>query len=130
MTTSGDPLIDKISEAAYEVRKNLAPGYVESVYENALLIELNNKGLLVERQVQFNVNYKGKVIGKFQVDLLIEKRVIIELKAVNTIAPVHEAQLVNYLQTTGLEKGILINFGGERYSFRIKNRLYNGSSSI
>lgn len=114
-----------IKDAAYQVRLHLAPGYLESVYQNALLVELNLRGLLAEKEAPIEVRYKDVVVGDFRADILVEKRIIIELKAVSEIHPVHEAQLVNYLNATGLDHGVLINYGGEKYSFRVKDRIYN-----
>lgn len=120
-----DELIRIINKAAFEVRKNLIPGYLESVYQNALLIELSNVGLKAETEVPLNVFYKNNVVGSFKADIIVENRIIIELKAVNSLLPIHEVQLVNYLQTTGFEKGILINYGGATFAFRIKRKEYS-----
>ena len=119
-----EELINIINKAAFEVRKNLTYGYLESVYQNALLIELRNAGLKAETEVPLKVIYKNNVIGSFKADIIVENRIIIELKAVNTLLPIHEVQLVNYLQTTGFEKGILINYGSPTFAFRIKRKDY------
>ncbi|MCM1141138.1 MAG: GxxExxY protein [Muribaculum sp.] len=114
-----------IKEAAYQVRLLLAPGYLESVYQNALVVELRQRGIFVEKEASIEVRYKGVVVGDFRADILVEKRIIIELKAVSEIHPVHEAQLVNYLNATCLDHGVLINYGGAKYAFRVKDRIYN-----
>ncbi len=117
-------LLQIIRDAAYQVRLSLAPGFLESVYRNALIFELRLRGLNVEKEAPIEVRYKGIVVGDFRADILVEKRIIVELKAVSEIHPVHEAQLVNYLNATGLNHGVLINYGGEKYSFRVKDRVY------
>ena len=97
--------------AAIEVHKELGPGLLESVYEACLIEELNRRGLKVESQITYPLLYKGKTLDReFRIDLLVEDDVIIELKAVNEILPVHEVQLVTYLKLTGKRLGLLINF--------------------
>lgn len=120
-------LIQTINTAAYEVRRHLTPGYLESVYGKALVYELKSRGLNAEIEVPLQVLYKGCVVGEFRADIVVEGRVIIELKSVKEINPAHEAQLVNYLTATGIDYGILINYGGEKFAFRVKNRIYNRS---
>ena len=100
----------KINGAVFEVNKVLGPGFLEKVYENALLMELQSIGLKVEKQVPVRVYYKGQVAGEYFVDLLVEERVIVELKTVENITKVHEAQILNYLKATGLHTGLLVNF--------------------
>lgn len=119
-----EDLIKEIIDAAYEVRKRLAQGYLESTYENALIVELKMRGLLVENQVSMEVDYKGVVVGVFKADLLVEKRVIVEIKAISQLNRVHELQLVNYLTTTHINHGILVNFGGDRFEVKRKYREY------
>ena len=104
-------LTAKIIDCAYKVHKKLGFGFLESVYHNALMIELNKAGLEAEREKKIRVNYDGQVIGDFTADVLVEEKVIIELKSVQQIHPAHEAQLINYLKATGIEVGLLINFG-------------------
>lgn len=96
--------------AAIEVHRHLRSGHMESVYESALCIELDNRGLSYERQKVLTVNYKGHEIGSFIADLIVENRVIVELKAVKKLAAVHEAQLIGYLRLAELPLGLLINF--------------------
>ncbi len=121
-------ILDIIKEAAYEVRLNLAPGYLESVYQNALIIELQSRGLKVEKEVSIPVRYKGEVVGDFRADIVVNNSVILELKSVRDLNPVHEAQLVNYLTTTGFDYGYLINYGSEKFRIIRKTRLYSHSS--
>lgn len=87
--------------------------------------KLKIRGLHAETEVPLKVLYKECVVGEFRVDIVVEGRVIIELKAVKELNPIHEAQLINYLTTTGIDNGILINYSGERFAFRVKNRIYN-----
>ena len=94
---------DIVLKSFYEVYNELGDGFLESVYESALYIVLTGYGLNVERQKDISVFFRGKVVGAFKVDLIINKKVILELKAVNTINPAHEAQLINYLKATNIE---------------------------
>ena len=122
-----EKLIEEIIGAAYEVRKRLAQGYLESTYENALIVELQMRGLFVENQVSMEVDYKGVVVGVFKADLLVEKRVIIEIKAVSQLNEIHELLLVNYLTTTHIDHGILVNFGGDKFEVKRKYREYKST---
>ena len=117
-------LLKIIKDAAYEVRLNLGYGYLESVYQNALMIELRNRGIYAEKEVAIPVWYKGEQVGDFRADILVEKSVILELKAVRELNPIHEAQLVNYLVATGLDYGYLINYGGDKFRIALKTRIY------
>ena len=107
---NGDPLTYKIIGAAIEVHRVLGPGLLESLYEEALCIELEERNLRFERQKLLEIDYKGRNIGTFFVDIMVENRVILELKAVKKLLPVHEAQLLCYLRLTDLRIGLLINF--------------------
>lgn len=117
-------LIDAINVAAYEVRLNLTRGYLEEVYHEALMVELQSRGIKAIKDAPVPVYYKGHLIKGYKADILVEDRIILELKAVDYVLPIHEAQLVNYLTATGLDKGILINYGGEKFAFRVKDRIY------
>ncbi|HBQ25209.1 MAG TPA: GxxExxY protein [Syntrophomonas sp.] len=101
----------KIIGAAYEVYNALGSGFLEKVYENAMLIELESVGLKVQQQAPIKVTYNGKTIGEYFADLLVEEKVIVELKSVTELTSIHEVQLVNYLRATGMRVGLLINFG-------------------
>lgn len=101
----------QIIAAFYTVYKSLGYGFLEKVYENALAIELRKLGLSVALQYPVNVYYDGQVVGEYFADLLVEERVIVELKAVRTLLPEHQAQLLNYLNATRYEVGLLLNFG-------------------
>ena len=99
-----------INGAIFEVNKVLGHGFLEKVYENALLKELNDRGLKAESQVPINVLYKETTVGEYLADILVERKVILELKTVDRLDKIHEAQLMNYLKATGIQVGLLINF--------------------
>jgi GxxExxY protein len=102
---------EKIIGAAIEVHRHLGPGLLESVYEAALAYELTQAGLAVERQKPVSVAYKGLRFDEgYRIDLLIGNAVVVELKCVDSVLPIHEAQLLSYLKLTGLKIGLLINF--------------------
>ena len=104
-------LTQKIIGCAYKVHNALGPGFLEKVYENALRIEVEKLGLRVRQQEPINVEYEGHLVGEYYADLWVNERVVIELKAAQTLAKEHEVQLVNYLTATGVNDGLLINFG-------------------
>ena len=106
-----DSLTKTIIGCAFEVHNVLGAGFLEKVYENALRIELLKQGLKVKQQEPIQVYYEGQVVGSYYADLWIEDRVIIELKAVRSLSKAHEVQLVNYLTATGIDTGLLLNFG-------------------
>ena len=123
----------RIIGCAMTVHSTLGPGFLESVYQRALAHELRRAGLRLDCERAVVVRYDGTVVGDFSVDLFVEDRVIVELKAVQAILPLHEVQLVNYLTATGIDIGLLLNFGGPRLEFRRRMRAYcqrkSGSSS-
>ena len=100
----------KINGAIFEVNRELGSGFLEKVYENALLIELANAGLKMEKQIPIKVKYKGREVGEYFADIVVENQVILELKAVGSLQKIHEAQLLNYLKATGIKIGLLVNF--------------------
>ena len=104
-------LTSKVIDCAYKVHKTLGFGFLESVYQNALLLELQETGLQVQREKRVAVTYRGFIVGDYLADIVVEDKVILELKSVKEIHPSHEAQLVNYLKATGIEVDLLINFG-------------------
>lgn len=106
-------ITERIIRCFYNVFDNLGHGFLESVYEQALVYELEEAGFNVERQKDISVLYKKKPCGLFKADLVIDKKVIIELKAVQSLNSAHEAQLLNYLKATKLELGLLVNFGNK-----------------
>ena len=104
-------LTAQIIGAAHDVRRELAPHYAESVFRNALLIALEDRGVSGEREVPVSVRFRGREVGAFRCDLLVEGRVLVEVKAGRPLEASHEAQLLNYLQSTGIHVGLLIHFG-------------------
>ena len=117
-------LIDRIIACAKNVRKQLAAGYEEKIYKNAMYIEMKKNGITVETEVPFQVRYDGIVIGEYKADMIADRKVIVELKAVNALIKYHSVQLVNYLTATGINDGLLINFGAEKLEIIPKTRLY------
>jgi len=118
-----EDLTYKIIGAAKEVYKELGPGYLESVYEDALCYELDLLPILYQRQAELDINYKDIVFErKFRADILIENKVLVENKAIKQIINQDEAQLINYLKTTRLRIGLLFNFGGDK--FEMLRRVY------
>lgn len=115
-------LTEKIIQAFYTVYNTLGYGFLEKVYENALAIELPGLGLNVIQQAPIVVYYKELAVGNYDADLLVENLVIVELKATRTLAPEHEAQLLNYLKATPYEVGLLLNFGPQP---QIKRKTYD-----
>ncbi len=96
--------------AAMEVHKQLGPGFLESVYEKALKVELDIRGIPHQPQLVFDVDYKGANVGEGRVDILVQGSLIVELKAVEALAPIHTAQVISYLKALKLNLGLLINF--------------------
>ena len=112
-----------INGAVFEVHKILGPGFLEKVYENSLVIELRKRGLKTETQVPIKVRYKDNIVGEYYADLLVENNVIVELKTVDKIEKIHEAQLLNYLKATGIQVGLLVNFKSRKAQIK---RLVSG----
>jgi GxxExxY protein len=106
-----DELTEKVIGAAIEVHRILGPGLLESIYEEALGIELQLRGMQVGRQVELDVHYKGHIIKGLRIDLLVEGQLIVELKSVSKLPDVAQAQVLSYLKATGLKRALLINFG-------------------
>ncbi len=104
-------LTSNIINCFYKVYNELGYGFLEKVYENALKIELESKGLMVEKQKPIAVYYKEHLVGEYFADLIVENKVILELKAAETLCEEHEYQLINYLKATEIEVGLLLNFG-------------------
>jgi GxxExxY protein len=115
-----DDLTEKIIGAAIEVHRLLGPGLLESIYEEALAVELGLRGIPVQRQVEIDVIYKGHVIKGQRVDLLVAKEVVVEAKSVSKLPEVALAQVLSYLKATGLKRGLLLNFGAPRLVDGIK----------
>lgn len=119
-----DELTKRVIGAAFQVHNTLGSGFLEAVYERALSIELNKLGIPHERQAPLKVTYDGHIVGEFAADILIEGELVVELKAVAKLATVHEVQLVNYLAATGINIGLLINFGPDKVDVKRKYRTY------
>lgn len=107
----------KILEAAFEISSELGIGFLESVYRNALVIALHEKGLFAECEVPMRVKFRDQVIGVFSADMLVNHVILVELKAVGGLLPEHKSQVINYLKVSGLEIGLLINFGRSRVEY-------------
>lgn len=115
IAAGADPLTDRVIGLAIEVHKALGPGLLEAVYERCLCHEMEESGLRFGHQVPGRVTYKGLVMdGGFRMDLLIEDRLIVELKAVSALLPVHGAQLLTYMRLSGIRTGLLLNFNVPR----------------
>jgi GxxExxY protein len=104
-------LTQKIIGVFYEVYNELGHGFLESVYQRSLILALNDAGLMVHSPVDIPVYFRGSQVGDFEADVLVEKCVLLELKAVRTLDTSHQAQLLNYLRATDIEIGVLLNFG-------------------
>ena len=118
-----EQLINKVIGAAIEVHQKLGPGFLESIYEQALCHELQLKGIPFEKQVEIQVPYKEISISGQRLDLIIDNFLILELKAVETISLIHEAQLLSYLKSTGLKVGLIINFKVRRLKLGIRRMI-------
>jgi len=116
-----DSLAEQVLNAAIEVHRELGPGLLESVYEQALAFELTERGMNVERQLEVDAFYKGQNLGLgFRADLIVEKCLLLELKAVDNLAPVHLAQMLTYLRLLGIKRGYLLNFNAKLLKEGIK----------
>ena len=104
-------LTKQVIECCYAVHNELGIGFVEKVYENALVLALRQAGISCEKQTPINVYFRGEVVGEFYADILVNDSLILELKAVSALAGEHQAQLINYLKASGNKLGLLINFG-------------------
>jgi GxxExxY protein len=118
-------LSKNIIVAAYEVHNELGHGFLEKVYKNALAVELEDAGIKCNVEVPLKVSYRGRIVGDYVADLVVENKIIVEVKAVRKLDSVHEVQLVNYLKATGLSLGLLINFGE---SVQVKRRVFGYES--
>ena len=119
-----EEITGKIIGCAMKVHRTLGCGFLESVYQNALAYELKKARLEVQCEVPIKVFYEGVDVGEFYADLLVEKQVIVENKAVEQLCPAHEVQLVNYLTATEFDVGLLINFGSSSLQYKKKFRVY------
>ncbi len=127
-------ITQKVIKAFYNVYNSLGFGFLEKVYENAMIIELQTLGLKCEKQKQLNVFYKTLKVGEYFADIIVDDKVIIELKAAETLVPEHQAQVLNYLKATEIEVGLLLNFGKtpqiKREIFQNQFKSINNSTQI
>ena len=113
-----EEITEKIIGCAFEVINELGTGFLESVYEKALAIALQNKGFRVQCQHPIHVHFRQRIVGEFYADLFVEGKVFVELKAAKSIVLEHQAQIINYLKATGIEVGLLINFGNPKLEYK------------
>jgi GxxExxY protein len=125
-----EELTEKIIGCAMKVHAALGPGFLESVYSKALAHELRQAGLKVEYEKQIKVQYDGVIVGEFSADKLVEERIMVEEKAIQALVTANEVQLVNYLTATGVEIGLLLNFGAQRLEFKRKTRTYREKQPV
>ncbi len=111
-------ITERIIEACYEVANELGAGFLESVCEKALLVALREKGIDAASQVPMAVSFRGQNVGEFFADIIVESKVVVEVKAVKRLLPEHSAQVINYLKATGMEVGLLVNFGGPKVEIK------------
>ncbi len=116
--TELNELSEKIIAAAFEISNVLGVGFLEKVYENALIIELNKRGIKTQQQAPLKVHYKGELVGDYFADILVEDKIIIELKTVKEFDSFHLAQCLNYLKITGYKLCLLINFSKPRVEIK------------
>ena len=128
MKNDYNELTSKIIKAAFNVHNVLGAGFLEKVYHNAMLIELNEMGLNVVSQFPADVFYKGYQVGEYYADLMVENCILVEIKAIEHLLPIHEIQLVNYLNATKTDHGLLINFGTS-VALKHKYRIYQKQSN-
>jgi GxxExxY protein len=122
-----EEITNNILAACFEVSKELGAGFLESVYQNALVIALREKGLTIERNHPLAVSFRGQIIGEFTADILVEDKIILELKAVSALTDVHKAEVINNLKAAAIEVGLLINFGNPKLEYqRFENRFKLG----
>jgi len=105
-----DELARRVIGAAIEVHRHLGPGFIESTYQRALEIELQMQEIPHQREASMEVLYKGNTVGRSSLDFLVDRELVVELKAVESIAPIHQAQVISYLQASKLQLGLIINF--------------------
>ncbi len=121
--TELNQMTERIIGCAIEVHRHLGPGLLEHAYEEALCVEFELRGLNYQRQVGVPLNYKGRAIGEYRIDLLVEGAVVVEIKSVERHDPVFEAQVLTYLRVTGCKVGLLINFNSKLLKSGIKRMI-------
>ena len=110
MALEHEELTERIIGAAIEVHRTLGPGFLESIYEKALIFELKSRGLAVEDQLNLPIRYRGEIVGKHVLDLFVERTIVVELKAIRNLEDIHFATVRSYLRAVGREHGLLLNF--------------------
>jgi len=110
----------EIIGAAFEVHNTLGSGFLEKVYQNALMVELKLRKIGAEAEKPITVHYRGEMVGNYIADIVVKDKIIVEIKAIKALSEIHEVQLVNYLTATGIEVGLLLNFGK---SVEVKRRI-------
>ncbi len=120
-------LTERVIGAFFDVYNELGSGFLESVYENALAQALRETGIAVQQQAALSVSFRNQIVGEFRADLLIERQLVVELKAVSKLMPIHEVQLINYLKASGIPIGLLVNFGAKP---EFKRRVFTNTKSI
>jgi|APLak6261663012_1056037.scaffolds.fasta_scaffold06667_2 GxxExxY protein len=113
----------KIVGLAMEIHKKLGSGFLEKVYENSLMVLFERENIQIKQQFPINVNFENKIVGNYIADIVVDDKIIIEIKAVESLNNVHKAQLINYLKATGFKVGILLNFGSQ--SLEHQRFIYN-----
>lgn len=119
-----DQLITEVIECAKRIRRQLGPGFLEKVYKNAMVVELRKLNLNFETEKLIQVLYDGIVVGEYRTDIIVEGKLILELKATQDLSIANEVQLVNYLTSIQIDDGLLINFGADKLQFKRKYRIY------
>ena len=119
-----DQLITEVIECAKRICRQLGPGFLEKVYKNAMVVELRKLKLNFETEKLFQVLYDGIIVGEYRTDIIVEGKLILELKATQDLSIANEVQLVNYLTSTQIDDGLLINFGSDKLLFKRKYRIY------
>ncbi|MEI6387567.1 MAG: GxxExxY protein [Spirochaetota bacterium] len=114
---NGD-ITEAVIGCAFEIINELGSGFLESVYEKAMILALRERGLAANGQYPINVTFRGQSVGEFYADILVQGVVIVELKTAKALAPEHQAQIINYLNATGIEVGLLINFGTAKLEYK------------
>ena len=114
-------ITEKILGCCFEVMNELGAGFLEGVYKNSLIVALKQKGICVQKEVTFEISFRGEPIGYYRADIVVEEKVIIELKCCKCLLPEHKAQVINYLKAAKLSVGLLVNFGQHQLEYR---RLY------
>ena len=104
-------LTEAVINVFYHVYNTLGYGFLEKIYRNAMIVELQKRGHQVQQNVEIAIRYEGVVVGEYYADLIVDSLVLLELKAAEKIAPEHEAQILNYLKATNIEVGLILNFG-------------------